>query len=75
MNLAEWVRGGRLLVTIIVVGFFELLSLGFTWFFFIRDIWEGIALGLLVSSVLSIYVLIASIVLFWKGKEEGIFKR
>ncbi|RLI86561.1 MAG: hypothetical protein DRP01_03915 [Archaeoglobales archaeon] len=74
MKLAEWIKGGRLLVTIIVVGFFELLSLGFTWLCFIRDIWEGIALGLLFSSLFSLYIWIASIVLFVKGKEIGVFK-
>ena len=74
MNLAEWVRGGRLLVTIVVALFFTLISLGFTWLCFITNIYEGIGLGLLVASLCSLYSFIASIVLFAKGKEEGVFK-
>ena len=74
MSLAEWVRGGRLVVTMIVAGFFDLISLGFTWLCFITNVYEGIGLGLTVSSLCSLYSFIASVVLFAKGKEEGIFK-
>jgi len=74
MTLAEWVRGGRLLVTIIVVLFFALLSLGFAWLCFITNVYEGIGLGLLIASLCTLYGFIASIVMFVKGKEEGILK-
>ena len=74
MSLAEWVRGGRLLVTIVVALFFDLIFLGFTWLCFITNVYEGIGLGLTISSLCSLYSFIASVVLFAKGKEEGIFK-
>lgn len=74
MTLAEWVRGGRLLVTIVVALFFALLSLGFAWLCFITNLHGGIGLGLLVASLCALYGFIASVVLLAKGKEEGIFK-
>jgi len=74
MSLAEWVRGGRLLVTIVVALFFDLIFLGFTWLCFITDVYEGIGLGLTISSLCTLYSFIASVLLFAKGKEEGIFR-
>jgi len=74
MNLAEWVRGGRLVVTIVIASLFDVLFLGCAWLFAIWNIYEGICLSLLMSSLLSLYTFIASVILFGKGKEEGIFK-
>ena len=72
--LAEWIRGGRLVVSIVVSAFFNIMCLGFAWFFAVRNIYEGICLSLLISSLLSLYIWFASLVLLIKGKEEGIFK-
>lgn len=74
MSLERWIRGGRLLVTAIVTSFFTLLSLGFTWLCFITGSHGGIGLGLLISSILALYTFVASLVLFWKGREEGVFE-
>jgi len=77
MDVKKWIAGGTLLITVIIASFFALLFTGFAWICFTVGGYfqQGIGLALLIVGILEIWSLVASIVLFVKGKEVGIFKK
>ena len=77
MSVEKWIAGGTLLITVIIATFFALLFTGFAWLCYIIGGWwiQGIGLALLIVGILEIWSLVASIVLFVKGKEVGIFEK
>jgi len=77
MSIEKWIAGGTLLITVIIASFFALLFTGFAWICFAIGGYfqQGIGLALLIVSLLEIWTLVASIVLFVKGKEVGIFEK
>jgi len=77
MSIEKWIAGGTLLITVIIATFFALLFTGFALVCFAVGGYfiQGIGLALLIIGILEIWSLVASIVLFVKGKEVGIFEK